>query len=78
MEEVKKMDDSEWLKKCLKEEIRRIINGDATKWETELRGYGRSKRRGHMEYNKKWRLIRQTRKKSSYSHMNKNGPRNSK
>ena len=30
IEEVMRMNDSRWLKKFLKEEIRGIINGDAT------------------------------------------------
>ena len=34
--EVMKMDNSGWPKKCLKEEIREIIN--ETKWGKELRG----------------------------------------
>ena len=30
--EVMKMNDGRWPEKCLKEEIRGIINGDTTKW----------------------------------------------
>ena len=53
IEDVMKMDDSRWPKKCVREEIRGVINGDATKWGKELRGYGRGGKWGNMEYHKK-------------------------
>ena len=37
IKEVMKMDEGRWPKKCLKEEIRGIINGDTTKWGKELK-----------------------------------------
>ena len=53
IEEVMRMDDSRWPKKCLKEEVRGIINADVTKWGKELNEA--TERRGNMEYNKEWR-----------------------
>ena len=53
IKEVMEMDDNRWPKKCLKIEIRGIINGDPSKWGKELKQVMEGVREGAI-----WNIIR--------------------